>query len=135
MKKNGHSHIQGWGADAKPENRPGVPMEWKPEHPLQGSHWTEPERQSSFGPVLHSRSRPLTPVFSNLEPPKGLSGVLRTTAYQYADHQARHWLILMLADRVDAVESLLARRPYLALAPFLFVGAGIWRAGIWRKAR
>ncbi len=124
--KNDKSRIIGWGADANPENRPGVPMEWSPEHPVQGSHWAEPEHQQTDGPVLHGKARPLTPVFSNLEPPKGLSGVVKRIAYTYPDHKARHWLLLMLSDRIEAVEAPLRQRPYLAFFPLALVGTAIW---------
>jgi hypothetical protein len=47
----------------------------------------------------------LTPVFGTSAPPRGLSGAIRK--YSYATHsegKAAHWLLLILADRVDAVE-------------------------------
>jgi hypothetical protein len=47
-----------------------------------------------------------TPVFSTALPPRGLSGALRRLAHRVPDHRATHWLILLLADRIDAVESL-----------------------------
>jgi len=46
----------------------------------------------------------IPPVYGTAQPPRGLSGVLRDSAYQYPSHKARHWLILMLADRVDVLE-------------------------------
>jgi hypothetical protein len=48
----------------------------------------------------------LTPVFGTSTPPKGLSGVIRKYAYRrYSEARAAHWLLLLAADRVDAVES------------------------------
>jgi hypothetical protein len=44
-------------------------------------------------------------VFGTSTPPRGLSGAIRK--YSYATHsegKAAHWLLLILADRVDAVE-------------------------------
>ena len=47
----------------------------------------------------------LTPVFGTAQPPTGLSGALRRLSYaRYSEGRAAHWLLLMLADRVDAVE-------------------------------
>jgi hypothetical protein len=51
----------------------------------------------------------LTPVFGTSCPPKGLSGVMRKVAYKrYSEAKAAHWLLLLAADRVDALESALA---------------------------
>lgn len=95
-----------WGLDRRLEDRPGVPREATP-HPLPGAHWKEPERQPVEGPVLMrpGLTRP-TPVFNTALPPKGVSGALRRAAYKIPDHRVRHWLILMLADRVDVVQNL-----------------------------
>ncbi|MCU1575203.1 MAG: hypothetical protein JWO93_3285, partial [Micrococcaceae bacterium] len=49
------------------------------------------------------------PVFGTSSPPKGLSGMLRKYAYaRFSEGRAAHWLILLAADRVDAIESHLA---------------------------
>jgi hypothetical protein len=90
-----------WGLDLCPENRPGVPRE-APPHPLPGAHWIEPAWQPTCGPLL---TRP-TPVFSTALPPKGVSGTLRRIAHGIPDHRTRHWVLLFLADRIDAVENL-----------------------------
>ncbi|HEY6460497.1 MAG TPA: hypothetical protein VIY73_10115 [Polyangiaceae bacterium] len=47
----------------------------------------------------------LTPVFSTATPPHGISGLMRRLAYRSPEHHTMHWLVLLLADRVDAVES------------------------------
>ena len=95
-----------WGLDVSPEDRPGVPREAAP-HPLPGAHWTEPERQPAEGQVLtRAGLRGPTPVFSTALPPRGVSGALRRIAYGIPDHRVRHWLILMLADRVDAIQNI-----------------------------
>ena len=59
---------------------------------------------------------PRTPVFGTAQPPRGLSGRLRAAAYAIPDHFARHWMLLILADRVDVLESRVRRRPALAVA-------------------
>jgi MYXO-CTERM domain-containing protein len=43
-------------------------------------------------------------VFGTAQPPYGLSGALRRGAYAIPEHRARHWMLLMLADRVELVE-------------------------------
>jgi hypothetical protein len=61
----------------------------------------------------------LTPVFGTAQPPRGPSGVLRRAAYRIPEHRALHWLLLVVADRVDVAQhgfrSLLALR---SLPPF-----------------
>ena len=48
----------------------------------------------------------LTPVFGTACPPKGISGIMRRYAYDsFSEGQSAHWLLLMAADRVDALES------------------------------
>src|SRR5690606_24051434 len=46
----------------------------------------------------------LTPVYGTAQPPRGVSGVLRRIAYRIPEHRARHWLLLLFADRVDVLE-------------------------------
>ena len=103
------ARIPGWGADRDPRNRPSVPREvFDPG--ATGAHWELPEQQPELVPrersIEHAR---LTPVFGTSTPTKGLSGVLRTYAYRrFSEARAAHWLVLIAADRVDAVESHLA---------------------------
>ncbi|KYG10313.1 hypothetical protein BE21_12805 [Sorangium cellulosum] len=95
-----------WGVDLCPEDRPGVPRE-APPHLLSYAHWIEPERQPVEGRVLRhpGLARP-TPAFSAALPPRGASGALRRLAYEVPDHKVSHWLLLLIADRVDVLESL-----------------------------
>jgi hypothetical protein len=98
--------IPGWGADLDPANRPAVPKERTPPR-LENLPWTEPEQQQSDVLVLHSTERPgITPVFGTSVPPSGLSGVLRKRAFRRSENDVRHWMMLMLADRVNVVEGL-----------------------------
>jgi hypothetical protein len=62
----------------------------------------------------------MPPVFGTAAPIKGLSGVMRKAAYRYPDHWARHWMMLILADRVDSFEHNLRRT--LPLAAVLIIG-------------
>ena len=99
------ARIPGWGADLDPNDRPAVPrLQFKAD--LTGAHWEFPERQPEKWPRERSiEHQMLTPVFGTSCPPRGLSGVLRKYAYaRHSEAKAAHWLILLLADRVDAVE-------------------------------
>lgn len=101
--------IPGWGVDLDPADRPAVPrMRFDPD--ATGAHWEIPEQQHENWPrersIEHER---LTPVFGTSTPPRGLSGVIRRYAYRrYSEGRAAHWLLLIGADRVDAIESHLA---------------------------
>ena len=100
------ARIPGWGADLDPRDRPSVPrLQFDPN--LTGAHWEFPDRQPEKWPRERSVEHTfLTPVFGTSCPPKGLSGVMRTYAYKkYSEARAAHWLLLLAADRVDALES------------------------------
>lgn len=100
------ARIPGWGADADPADRPSIPREdFNPG--LTGAHWDFPERQPEKWPRERSiEHKFLTPVFgTSTGPPSGLSGLIRRLAYaRYSEGRAAHWLLLMLGDRVDALE-------------------------------
>ena len=101
-----YAHIQGWGADLDPANRPAYPRERKPPR-LEGVHWERPEQQAQHVEILHSTERPgITPVFGSTLPPSGLSGRLRRLAFRHSENDLRHWLLLLLADRVNVGEGL-----------------------------
>jgi hypothetical protein len=97
--------IPGWGVDLDPADRPSVPK-LQFQEDLTGAHWEFPDRQPEKWPRERSIEHAfLTPVFGTAQPPKGLSGVIRKFSYAtYSEARAAHWLLLMLADRVDAVE-------------------------------
>ena len=99
------ARIPGWGVDLDPKDRPSVPRErFDPDS--TGAHWEFPERQPETWPRERSiEHKFLTPVFGTSCPPKGLSGRMRKYGYTYSEARAAHWLILLAADRVDAVES------------------------------
>lgn len=104
--KKDFSHIQGWGADLDHKNRPAYPMERTPPR-LQNVHWDHPENQPVNMKVYHSVERPgLTPVFGTSSPPSGLSGKIRDVAYKMSENDIRHWLLLLMADRVNMVEGI-----------------------------
>ena len=104
------ARIPGWGADLDPADRPQVPHELPPDPRRLGAHWEVPDRQPEDRPrersIEHSQ---LTPVFGTAQPLKGASGALRRYAYaRFGEARTAHWLLLIVADRVDALESHLA---------------------------
>lgn len=99
-----HPNVPGWGVDAVPGARPGVPL--RPERPLPapGARIDTP-KQRPQKPITRRRALYLEPrVVGTRQPPRGLSGLLRRFAYRIPEHEARHWLTLLLADRIDVVE-------------------------------
>ena len=100
------ARIPGWGADLDPADRPSHPkLRYAPD--VTGAHWDFPERQPEKWPREHSIEHAfVTPVFGTAQPPKGLSGAIRKYSYRrFSEGRAAHWLLLVLADRVDAWES------------------------------
>jgi hypothetical protein len=99
------ARIPGWGVDSNPADRPSVPK-LQFQEDLTGAHWEFPDRQPEKWPRERSiEHKFLTPVFGTAQPPKGLSGAIRKFSYaRYSEGRAAHWLLLMLADRVDAIE-------------------------------
>jgi hypothetical protein len=103
------ARIPGWGVDLDPADRPSTPkLQFRED--LTGAHWEFPERQPETWPRERSIEHAfLTPVFGTAQPPKGLSGAIRKFSYAtYSEARIGHWLLLLLADRVDAWESHLA---------------------------
>jgi hypothetical protein len=104
---NGHSHIQGWGADLDPSNRPAYPKERTP--PRLENVPLQIEQQRTPITVFHSTERPqMTPLFGTSTPPSGLSGLIRKAAFKLSENDVRHWLMLLFADRVNVVEGILS---------------------------
>lgn len=99
------ARIPGWGADLDLSDRPAVPREVPGIE--TGAHWDFPDRQPEAWPRERSIEHlTLPPVFGTSCPPKGASGAIRRFAYErYSEGRAAHWLLLIAADRVDAVES------------------------------
>jgi hypothetical protein len=99
------ARIPGWGVDLDPKDRPSVPkLQFQDD--LSGAHWEFPDRQPEKWPRERSvEHKFLTPVFGTAQPPKGLSGAIRRLSYaRYSEGRLAHWMLLVLADRVDAVE-------------------------------
>lgn len=124
MTNESNGAIFGAGADARMGERPGVPMEKEPPEPAGNAHWITPDRMPDPGYVLKRKGLDeLTPVFGTTVPPRGLSGLMRTAAYEIPEHFTSHWLLLLAADRVDVLEDRLKR--YL---PFALAAGGLYLA-------
>jgi len=99
------STVPGWGADLDPARRPAVPMERTP--PRLDHVDAAPAQQPVRVEILHSIERPgITPVFGSALPPRGLSGWIRRRAFRHSENNLRHWMMLLMADRVDVVQCL-----------------------------
>ncbi|WP_312510525.1 hypothetical protein [Massilia sp.] len=99
-------HIQGWGADLDRKDRPGVPMERTPPRFINAPE-SDPVPQEQKVEVLVSTERPgMTPLHGSVQPPSGLSGMIRRGAFKLSENDVRHWLLLILADRVNMVEGI-----------------------------
>lgn len=102
------AHIKGWGIDANPENDPTYPIKKYNGDDHKRLSYTRPLQQPRNIEVLHSNERPdVTAVFGTSTPPSGLSGQIRRYAFRYSEGSFGHWLPLILADRVNAVEGII----------------------------
>ncbi len=85
--------------------RPGVARR---KHPRAWPHARfplDPQVGESAVPNTGRPGRPVPPVFATATPLHGLSGAVRRFAFRYPDHKPRHWLLLMLGDRVELLET------------------------------
>lgn len=102
------SHIKGWGIDADPKNEPTYPMKKYTGDDHKRLDWERPTQQKVNIEILHSIERPtVSAVFGTSVPLRGLSGRIRKMAFHYSESQYRHWLPLLIADRVDVVEGMI----------------------------
>ena len=108
MKKNeDYKSIPGWGMDADPENEPTYPMKNYTGDDHSRINYERSEQQPQEVEILMSNERPaITRVFGTTVPPSGLSGMIRRYAFQHSEDRYRHWIPLLLADRVNVVEGL-----------------------------
>ncbi|MCW1912971.1 hypothetical protein OJ996_05280 [Luteolibacter sp. GHJ8] len=102
-----YKKVPGWGVDADPKNDPTYPMRLRDPDLPRGLSWKRPPLQVATVEILHSNERPgLSAVFGEASPPKGVSGVLRRYAFRHSESAYRHWLPLMAADRIGAIEGI-----------------------------
>ena len=128
-----HDHLDRPVVGADLHDRPGAPME----HPPQKLTPTAPERIEPMRPrrgLTHRRElRGMTPVFGTGQPLHSISGLLRRMAYRIPESRARHWMTLLMADRVDVLEHRIARLvKVVALVP-VGVGAVVLAARVLRR--
>ncbi|MCA1828393.1 MAG: hypothetical protein ABR567_23225 [Myxococcales bacterium] len=91
------------GADIAAEDRPGVPME-QPKGKLTPTAPESIERMKPRRGIVHRKGAQLTPVFGTAQPLHGVSGLVRRIAYSTRETRMKHWMMLLLADRVDVME-------------------------------
>jgi hypothetical protein len=124
------SSTDGWGIDINPANEPTYPIRQRTGEEHQGYSWSRPPQQPAETEVLHSNERfNLTAVFGAAHPPRGLSGVLRRVAFRYGEGTYGHWLLLLLADRINVVEGVMDDLRHLRV-PNLYKETGLraeWR--------
>lgn len=102
-----YKDIPGWGMDADPENDPTYPMKHYTGADHDRLNYERAPQQPEKIEVLRSIERPqVTRVFGTSMPPSGLSGVLRRYAFRFSEGSSAHWMTLILADRVNAVEGI-----------------------------
>ena len=103
-----YSHIKGWAVDADPENEPTYPIKKYTGDDHRRLNYERHTQQQSDVEILHSTERPsITSVFGTTVPPAGFSGNIRRMAFKYSEGQWRHWLLLILADRINMVEGII----------------------------
>lgn len=106
---NKYAHIKGWGIDANPANEPTYPMKNYTGDDHNRLNYQRPPQQEQDIEVLHSNERPsISAVFGTSVPPSGLSGSIRRYAFKHSEGSFKHWLPLILADRVNVWEGFLS---------------------------
>jgi hypothetical protein len=114
LEENGHAttsnrsaSVIGWGVDADPENDPTYPMRAAYRDDKGGMNWPRPALQPNSVELLQSTEHNRrTAVFGTSTPPSGLSGAIRRRAFHRSEGKWGHWLMLLMADRVNMVEGL-----------------------------
>lgn len=102
-------NIKGWGIDADVKNDPTYPMKARQESTHSDVNWERPAIQKPRVEVLKSVERPtLSAIVGEAAPPEGLSGCVRRFAYRYSENEFSHWIPLLLADRINVWEGIIA---------------------------
>jgi hypothetical protein len=103
-----YKSIPGWGMDADPENEPTYPMKNYTGDDHNRINYERSELQPQTVEILMSNERPaITRVFGTSAPPSGLSGMIRRYAFSHSEDRYRHWIPLILADRINVYEGLI----------------------------
>ena len=107
-RKHDIENIPGWGMDVDSQNEPTYPMKSYTGDDHNRINYERSSPQPQDVEILMSTERPAMPrVFGNTVPPSGLSGKIRRYAFQHSEDRYRHWIPLILADRVNVFEGLL----------------------------
>ncbi|WCT14928.1 hypothetical protein [Mucilaginibacter jinjuensis] len=102
-----YKNIPGWGMDADAENEPTYPMKNYTGDDHNRINYERSVQQPEDVEILMSIERPaITRVFGTSVPPSGLSGMIRRYAFQHSEDRYRHWIPLILADRINVFEGL-----------------------------
>jgi hypothetical protein len=108
MKNSDYKNIPGWGMDADPENEPTYPIKNYTGDDHNRINYERADQQPIDMEMLMSNERPaMTRVFGSSVPPSGLSGAIRRYAFKHSEDRIRHWIPLILADRINVVEGIL----------------------------
>lgn len=100
-----YKNIPGWGMDADPENEPTYPMKNYTGDDHNRINYERSSQQPLNVEILQSNERPITTaVFGTSVPPSGLSGIIRRYAFKNSEDRYRHWIPLILADRINVCE-------------------------------
>jgi hypothetical protein len=103
-----YRNIPGWGMDADPKNEPTYPMKNYTGDDHNRINYERSEQQPVEVEVLMSNERPaMTRVFGDSVPPSGISGVIRRYAFRHSEDRIRHWIPLILADRINMIEGVI----------------------------
>jgi len=103
-----YKNIPGWGMDSDPENEPTYPMKNYTGDDHNRINYERSEQQPRTVEILMSNERPaITRIFGTSVPPSGLSGMIRRYAFKHSEDRYRHWIPLILADRVNVFEGII----------------------------
>jgi hypothetical protein len=102
------AEIAGWGSDLDPANRPGVPRDRAPHLGPESLYIDVTPQRPPHRIHKSTEHARLTPVFGTSCPPRGLSGRMRDFAYRLSEGRLTRWVALLAADRVNAVEGVVA---------------------------
>lgn len=97
--------LPGWGADMDPSRRPGVPRDKAPDIGIDSLYPDIPPQRAPYRIHESTEQARLTPVFGTSCPPHDVSGRVRDLACRASEGRLSRWMGLMLADRIDMVES------------------------------
>ena len=100
--------VTGCGVDADTRNDPTYPLRTRHDIGGRTMDWARPPLQEPEVEVLRSVEHNRLPAVTGTStPPSGLSGMLRRAAFRYSESNWAHWLMLLGADRINAVEGVI----------------------------